>query len=394
MSSGFSSLDFGRTRNLQLYTLFAFDKNRQIMLQAYKEGQEEKKLEGKVDVISLDVQKDLCEQWEARPSLPDVIVSKLHKALGSAGDPVHDACLKHYDELMAKHKEEFEARNLIPIACELQLSSREKMTSFLQRIASVTSLINANSTPCSAPQWCMFDRRTPDSSALPPFPVVVKPKSTHGKRMGLVFDLPGLISLTRSEEYPNDEFSIEQYVPHNGVVYKVYVIAQHIFVGKRPSLPNANSPTAESLKAFAAEVKGEYVAVSPPAAGAQEANGVHCESPGYVVFYSDVLTNREGTVRCQRLQESKKPCIDESLDPSVVTVIKLAIEHEWDLEMFGFDVLVHKDTRKHFVVDCNVFPGYKGVDDYLVHMNKLFIRHGIRRGLKEDVARLNSNDDN
>eukprot|EP01059_Diplonema_ambulator_P030966 TRINITY_DN5535_c0_g1_i1.p1 TRINITY_DN5535_c0_g1~~TRINITY_DN5535_c0_g1_i1.p1 ORF type:complete len:768 (+),score=337.74 TRINITY_DN5535_c0_g1_i1:97-2400(+) len=368
---------FGRNRMLQLATCFAVDKNRKLMLsQEYKDKEEE--LEGQVNVVSLDLRENVVRQLDEMETKPDIILSKLHKALGSRGEELHDTCLANYGELMqSKYGSEFKKINLVPLACEEILVDRYNMVQFLRRMACVVNVVQNNGSKCASPQWASCVKGTPLPQDLPPFPVVVKPKSTAVKQMGLVFNKEGLEAFVAAA--PCDEFSLEQYVPHSGMVYKIYVIAQHMFVGGRPSLPDVESSDPETLRAYAKVIKGEYIEYETDAA---------CK--GYVVFYSDVITNREGTVDCKRLTEYVKE--DSSLDFNTVNIFKLAVELEWNVELFGFDVLVDKNDNTHYVVDANVLPGYKGVDKYLSHMNKLFIRHGIRHGLKQDIALLNRND--
>ena len=383
---------FGRNRKLQLTTCFAVDKNRKLMmLQDYKDnqGDEDGEMEGHVDVVSLDMQKPLVEQWENLEVKPDLVVSKLHKALGSRGEAVHDRCLKNYDDLMEKYKPQFDALNLIPIECENTLVDRYNMAAFLRRVSRTVSIVNTNAPiKCSTPRWLDFTRdklahldRVDVARELPPYPIVAKPKSTAVKKMALVFNDAQLRHFCESTEC--SDFSLEQYVPHNDIVYKVYVIAQHIFIGARPSLPNVEASDPESLRRAAESIQGEYVEVGT-------------DEGGYIVFFSNVITNRAGAIECVRLADYTDPLKNGgqcALDFATVSIFKLAIELEWNIELFGFDVLVDKDTRTHYVVDANVLPGFKGVPRFLFHMNKLFIRHGIRKGLREDITKLNSNED-
>ena len=367
---------FGRDRALRLCTCFAVDRNRKLMLlQKYKDGDAEN-LEGRVDVLTLDVQHSLLEQWEKMDPKPDVIVSKLHKALGSRGEEVHDTTMRRYDELMSKHKSEFDELNIIPIESEHCLVDRYNMVALLRKIATMVHKANSG-VACAVPSWLNYSRSTPaDPSDLPPFPIVVKPKSTAIKKMGLVFDIAGLKHFCDNSGC--EHYSLEQYIPHSGVVYKIYVIARHIFVGGRPSLPDIDTPDPEELDRFAVEIKGEHV------------NEKDTGGKGYIIFYSDVITNREGAIACKRIHDPELGAAH--LDPTTVDTFRMAIELEWNIELFGFDVLVDKNNKTHYVVDCNVLPGYKGTPDFLGHMNKLFIRHGISRGLKLDIAKLNEDD--
>eukprot|EP01060_Flectonema_neradi_P010633 TRINITY_DN1772_c0_g1_i2.p1 TRINITY_DN1772_c0_g1~~TRINITY_DN1772_c0_g1_i2.p1 ORF type:complete len:777 (+),score=158.80 TRINITY_DN1772_c0_g1_i2:32-2332(+) len=367
---------FGRDRPLRLCTLFAVDKNRKLMLlQKYKDGDADN-LEGRVDVLTLDVQSSLVEQWENMDPKPDVIVSKLHKALGSRGEEVHDNTMRRFDELMAKHKEEFDELNIIPIESEHCLVDRYNMVALLKKMANIVHTANAG-VGCAVPSWLNYAKSAPaDPSDLPPFPIVVKPKSTAIKKMGLVFDVAGLKHFCNSSDC--EDYSLEQYIPHSGVVYKIYVIARHIFVGGRPSLPDVNSCEPDELDRFAAEIKGEHV------------NEKETGGKGYIIFYSDVITNRQGAIACKRINDPELKA--QHLHAATVDTFRVAIELEWNIELFGFDVLVDKNDQTHYVVDCNVLPGYKGTPDFLGHMNKLFIRQGIRRGLKMDISKLNQND--
>ena len=371
---------FGRSRNLQLCTVFAVDKNRKLLLtnEEYKDKQGE--YEGGIDVVSLDVTNNLKTQWCDLSVKPDLVVSKMHNALGSIEDEVHSTSMHHYDGLaQSDQSSEFKKLNIIPIECEYVLHDRYKMAEFLKRIARVVNLVgNTEAIGCSTPQWLTYSKSNPaKSSDLPPFPIVVKPKSTAIKMMGVVFDVNGLKNFCDKSEC--NDFSLEQYIPHSGVVYKIYVIARHIFVGSRPSLPDIGTPTPQVLSEFATEIKGEYI------------SGSESEGLGYVTFLSNVITNRAGNIEAKRITDPDLNLPD--LHAAIVDTFRMAIELEWNIELFGFDVLVDKDNQTHYVVDCNALPGYKGVPNFLGHMNKLFIRHGIRKGLQEDIARVNRDDD-
>jgi inositol-1,3,4-trisphosphate 5/6-kinase / inositol-tetrakisphosphate 1-kinase len=40
------------------------------------------------------------------------------------------------------------------------------------------------------------------------------------------------------------------------------------------------------------------------------------------------------------------------------------LKKEFHLSLFGFDILIEKETNDYFIVDINYFPGYKNVENF------------------------------
>eukprot|EP01059_Diplonema_ambulator_P035577 TRINITY_DN841_c0_g5_i1.p1 TRINITY_DN841_c0_g5~~TRINITY_DN841_c0_g5_i1.p1 ORF type:complete len:726 (+),score=249.28 TRINITY_DN841_c0_g5_i1:38-2179(+) len=362
--------EIGRDRKLQLVTCFAVDRNEKFS--RISKGD----LADRVNVVALDVHKDLVQQLRDMEPKPDVVVSKLHKALGSS-DERSKQCIENYESLQnSEYGGMLERMNMIPLACEMKLVDRYSMVDLLKRVVRVVRKISGNKCDVGVPEWVCCDKEHMDIKP-PPFPVVVKAKSTAVKQMGVVFNKDGLDRFM--EKSQSEQFTLEQYIPHSGIVFKIYVIGKHTYVAGRPSLPDLCA-CPRSLQAISKEIQGEFTTY--PTSDA-------CN--GYLTFYSNLITNREGKVSCLSLYDHTMSELSD-LEYLTVKLMQEAIQSEWGIDLFGFDVLVDKNTKKHYVVDVNVLPGYKGVDKFRYHTNKLFLEYGERYALATDVAYLRSAD--
>eukprot|EP01064_Diplonema_japonicum_P033078 TRINITY_DN6438_c2_g1_i2.p1 TRINITY_DN6438_c2_g1~~TRINITY_DN6438_c2_g1_i2.p1 ORF type:complete len:713 (+),score=182.75 TRINITY_DN6438_c2_g1_i2:51-2189(+) len=367
------SVQLGRNRKLQVATCFAVDRNGKLLNMTKDD------LADRVEIVTLNAKEDLHKQIARLEVKPDVILSKMHKALGSA-DEESKKCIDNYNALLeSDYGETFKRINMMPLECEKVLVDRYSMVGFLKRVTSVVVKANAHGCACDFPKWlsCVKGEAIPDH-ALPPFPIVVKPKSTAIKQMGVVFNKDGLYSFMKASE--GTHFSLEQYVPHSGTVYKIYVVGKHIFVGCRPSLPDFD-PSLASLQKTAHEIQGtctEYTTTE--------------ECSAYITFCSNIITNRIGKVDCKTLYDHAMQESGDLLEFETVSYVREAIQSEWGIDLFGFDVLVDKNTKEHYIVDINVLPGYKGVDRFLYHINKLFLAQGEKHAVSADVAQLRQPD--
>jgi hypothetical protein len=104
---------------------------------------------------------------------------------------------------------------------------------------------------------------------------------------------------------------VEQFVPHGGVVYKVFVLGEQVWVGERKSLPDIGAPSPEALMGLAAAADGTV-----RAAGEGEEASV-----GYVSFDSSILTKgKQGS-----LVGSLRPATrlaDHPLDSGLISCLR------------------------------------------------------------------------
>jgi inositol-1,3,4-trisphosphate 5/6-kinase/inositol-tetrakisphosphate 1-kinase len=166
-------------------------------------------------------------------------------------------------------------------------------------------------------------------SSLQP-PLIAKPLTAAGTKkshcMGVVLQQSGL---SRIQETP---CLLQEYVNHNAVLHKVYVLGNHVSVFERPSLPNLPCSC--------------------------EGGHDFCEFDSQRPYptLDDFGLSAEGGAKRQKLNSPNVVSVEE-IQP-VVTALKQA----FGLELFGFDILV--TFSEFLVVDVNYFPSYKEVSNF------------------------------
>jgi inositol-1,3,4-trisphosphate 5/6-kinase/inositol-tetrakisphosphate 1-kinase len=157
-------------------------------------------------------------------------------------------------------------------------------------------------------------------------PLIAKPLTAAGTKkshcMGVVLQQSGLC---RIQETP---CLLQEYVNHNAVLHKVYVLGNHVSVFARPSLPNLPRSCEEGYD--------------------------FCEFDSQRPY--PTLTDFGLAMGKKQKLNSPAVCVNE-IQP-VVTALKQA----FGLELFGFDILV--TSHEFLVVDVNYFPSYKEVSNF------------------------------
>ncbi|EER01644.1 conserved hypothetical protein [Perkinsus marinus ATCC 50983] len=116
-------------------------------------------------------------------------------------------------------------------------------------------------------------------------------------------------------EHREDAVCAQDFIPHGGIIYKVFVIGGEVRLDIRPSLGD-------------------------------DAVGKSFDSQ-----------NMKGIVVQQ------KPSVDPSgVDINKVKDIALKVDGKLGLGLFGLDLIVGSRDQKYYVVDVNYFPTFKGVD--------------------------------
>lgn len=133
----------------------------------------------------------------------------------------------------------------------------------------------------------------------------------------------------------------QQFINHNGRLFKGYLLGDLIQVAERRSLPNL----------------------------APGANGVRFNTqetyPTSQDFHADG-NNPETNLANSRLPPAPVAVHTRSQEEifELVRAIGQRLRKELRLSLFGFDVIVADDTQELFVIDVNYFPSYKELDDF------------------------------
>lgn len=178
------------------------------------------------------------------------------------------------------------------------------------------------------------------------YPVIVKPLAAAGTvqshKMSILFAENALNRICGS-------VLLQQYTNHDSLLYKVYVLGDTVWVFPRNSLPNL--PTGDELQ----NTHSSYVEFDS-------------QKP-----YPDL------SAFCQIPRVHKKPKIKhiKSITSQEVQPVVETLRKSFQLELFGFDVLVHTDGNEIMVVDVNYFPSYKEVLNFPKYLARYLTKRAI-----------------
>lgn len=185
------------------------------------------------------------------------------------------------------------------------------------------------------------------------FPVIAKPLVSDGSAnshaMSLVFNGEGLKKLTTP-------IVLQEFVNHGGVIFKVYVVGDHVTCVKRRSLPDVSAEkmgTSEGLLTFS-----------------QISNTTATQGHGEN-DYEDTMNH---------VEEAEMPPL------SFVNEIAIGLKKEMKLNLFNFDMIRDAEVEnRYLVIDINYFPGYAKMPSYETVLTDFFwdIVHRKSMGMKE-----------
>ncbi len=127
-----------------------------------------------------------------------------------------------------------------------------------------------------------------------------------------------------------DRGIFQEYIRHAGVVYKVYVIGDQVYVDIRPSI---------RTRLFVEDAE---------------------PSP----FDSDYMKQLD-PLNGHQLSEAKKQVGE--LD-TLIRHTSRELSGLLDLELFGWDLIVSDETRRPYIIDINYFPKFEGFPDFYRHL--------------------------
>lgn len=181
------------------------------------------------------------------------------------------------------------------------------------------------------------------------FPILVKPgiaSITEGSHdMKLIFSRDHLKDV-------KTPCIIQEFCNHGGVVYKIYMVDEDIFMCERPSIMDVKNEPRESLCFDTRNISKLGKSFVPE---------LHGNDPN------------------QRLWRS---CDDNSdlLNRNVITQLSRFIRQATNLYLLGLDILVELETGNYALIDVNHFPGYSGINEqkFLKSLVKLVKKLGTK----------------
>jgi inositol-1,3,4-trisphosphate 5/6-kinase/inositol-tetrakisphosphate 1-kinase len=220
--------------------------------------------------------------------------------------------------------------------------------------------LNPIKTPCSIlldsdvlNNWKSDFRKIPLQ-----FPLIFKPVQACGSRDShqmMVFTGP--LSF-KDFEVKQNEWVVQEYLNHDAIIYKVYVIGDFCEVTPRISLPNYpreypvdecihfNSHDPITSNMFSAYHKDSNIA-------------------------NDLVTRRKGSPRIVEFEHSDQ----HNTRSDVIIGFRSGEQELWNsishqlrnilkLDLFGYDVIIDSETGLFYVVDVNYFPSYKNISQF------------------------------
>jgi inositol-1,3,4-trisphosphate 5/6-kinase/inositol-tetrakisphosphate 1-kinase len=187
------------------------------------------------------------------------------------------------------------------------------------------------------------------------FPMIVKPLTAAGTKashaMAVLMDASALPSIV--EKTP---CLCQEYANHDSLLYKVYVLGDHVSVHKRRSLPNLPVDVKSSKSYVEFDSQRPYPRLSDFGYDKNTLSSLKRQRPQSGVEENNTVP----TPPKQVTTEEVMPVVD-------------ALKRAFGLELFGFDVLITKsssssspdmvgdsgDNHVLMVVDVNYFPSYK-----------------------------------
>ncbi|KAF6151714.1 hypothetical protein GIB67_001997 [Kingdonia uniflora] len=169
------------------------------------------------------------------------------------------------------------------------------------------------------------------------FPVIAKPLVADGSakshKMSLIFNRDGLKKL-------KPPAVLQEFVNHGGVIFKVYVVGDHVTCVKRKSLPDVSE---EKLRTLGGSLSFSQISNLPTHERAEDVETTH-------------------------LDQMEMPPL------SFITDIARGLGKAMRLHLFNFDVIRDVKVGSHYlVIDINYFPGYAKMPDYEAVLTDFFL---------------------
>eukprot|EP00070_Physeter_catodon_P044028 XP_028350922.1 inositol-tetrakisphosphate 1-kinase [Physeter catodon] len=150
------------------------------------------------------------------------------------------------------------------------------------------------------------------------FPFICKTRVAHGTsshEMAIVFNQEGLSAI-------QPPCVVQNFINHNAVLYKVFVVGESYTVVQRPSLKNFSAGTSDRESIF---------------------------------FNSHNVSKPESSSVLTALDKIEG--VFERPSDEVIRELSRALRQALGVSLFGIDIIINNQTGQHAVIDINAFPG-------------------------------------
>ncbi|XP_073923383.1 inositol-tetrakisphosphate 1-kinase isoform X2 [Castor canadensis] len=293
-------------------------------LLAEREENQEAQFPGLRRAVQLNLNRPIEEQGPL-----DVIIHKLTDVILEAdqNDSQSLELVHRFQEYIDAHPETIV---LDPIPAIRTLLDRSKSYELIRKIEAYMK----DDRICSPPfmeltSLCGDDTmRLLEQNGLA-FPFICKTRVAHGTNsheMAIVFNQEGLNAI-------QPPCVVQNFINHNAVLYKVFVVGESYTVVQRPSLKNFSAGTSDRESIFF--------------------NSHNVSKPES----SSVLTELD-----------KIEGVFERPSDEVIRELSRALRQALGVSLFGIDIIINNQTGQHAIIDVNAFPGYEGVSEFFTDL--------------------------
>lgn len=300
-----------------------------------------------VDLVQINLLSDLETQGPF-----DAIFHKLSDflVLTDQGDVEASLLINNFEKYLAAHPE---IVVFDPFPCVRRLCDRYLQYSLIQDVCKTDNVY----TPAFVDLVNKDEAENSNKlkAAGIKYPFVCKPFVAHGTdyahQMSIIFCEEGLKNV-------QPPCVAQNFIRHNAILYKIYVIGDRYFVLPRPSLKNFRP------------------------------------GPFPTIFFDSHEVSKEGcTSSLSQLDEEDLKIKQPALRRDKLDAVVRDVRRKAEISLFGLDIVVEMETGCHYIIDVNNFPGYDGVDkffEYLFDMIVDGVRANERRRLKASQTISNS----
>ncbi|RVE44573.1 hypothetical protein evm_010788 [Chilo suppressalis] len=276
------------------------------------------------NLIKLDLERPLEEQGQI-----DIFLHKLTDILAAAdqGDPKASSTVARVEQYLSNHSKVIV---IDPLDNVRILLSRYKYYSILQNEPSFVK------QGIFTPNFAEFTTNNVEMNIEimaqrgVQFPVICKPSVAHGSKLAhemvVIFNKKDLSAC-------KPPCVVQNFVNHNAVLHKVFLVGNRYHICERPSLKNFYA--SENL------------------------------TP---IFYSTgEVCKADSQSTLSILDPHDVADIRMTLNEDKIRSIIRVLRKEIGLVLAGFDVVIDNVTGDHAVIDINVFPSYDNFPDFFEH---------------------------
>uniref|UniRef100_A0A8D0N468 Inositol-tetrakisphosphate 1-kinase n=1 Tax=Sus scrofa TaxID=9823 RepID=A0A8D0N468_PIG len=210
-------------------------------------------------------------------------------------------------------------------------------------------------------------------------------------QMAIVFNQEGLSAI-------QPPCVVQNFINHNAVLYKVFVVGESYTVVQRPSLKNFSAGTSGSSPGpslvppawTGSGRSGRTVGHTGAARGLRAPLAGRTPDRESIFFNSHNVSKPESSSVLTALDKIEG--VFERPSDEVIRALSRALRQALGVSLFGIDIIINNQTGQHAVIDINAFPGYEGVSEFftdlLNHIASVLQGQSAAAAASGDVAPL------